>query len=75
MLAHFAVESVRDFFRVTFPIQKTSDRLRDDRVHLEAAVTGVPRGGVGIDTARRGYPRLLARKPRSVEAIRSWRSS
>ena len=43
MLAHFAVESVRDFFRVTFPIQKTSDRLRDDRVHLEAAVTFLSR--------------------------------
>jgi uncharacterized protein YyaL (SSP411 family) len=39
ILAHFARESVRDFFRVTFPAQKTSDRLRDDRVHLEAAVT------------------------------------
>ena len=43
VLAHFAVESVRDFFRVAFPIQKTSDRLRDDRVHLEAAVTFIAR--------------------------------
>jgi hypothetical protein len=43
MLAHFAVESVRDFLRVTFPIQKTSDRLRDDHVHLEAAVTFITR--------------------------------
>jgi hypothetical protein len=43
MLAHFAVESVRDFFRVTFPIQKTSDRLRDDQVHLEAAVAFITR--------------------------------
>jgi hypothetical protein len=43
MLAHFAVESVRDFFRVTFPIQKTSDRLTDDQVHLEAAVTFIMR--------------------------------
>ena len=56
MLAHFAVESVRDFFRVTFPIQKTSDRLRDDRVHLEAAVTFIERsieqaGGRGSSKA------------------------
>jgi uncharacterized protein YyaL (SSP411 family) len=56
MLAHFAVESVRDFFRVTFPIQKTSDRLMDDRVHLEAAVTFIERsieqaGGRGSSKA------------------------
>jgi hypothetical protein len=38
MLAHFAIESMRDFFRVTFPIQKTSKRLMDDDVHLDAAV-------------------------------------
>ena len=37
------VESVRDFFRVKFPVQKTSDRLRDDRIHLEAAVTFITR--------------------------------
>ena len=43
ILAHFARESVRDFFRVTFPAQKTSDRLRDDRIHLEAAVTFILR--------------------------------
>lgn len=43
MLAHFAVESVRDFLRVTFPIQKTSTRLRDDQVHLEAAVAFILR--------------------------------
>ena len=43
MLAHFAVESVRDFFRVTFPIQKTSDRPTDDQVHVEAAVTFIMR--------------------------------
>ncbi len=43
MLAHFAVESVRDFFRVTFPTQKTSDRLTDDKVHLDAAVTFITR--------------------------------
>jgi hypothetical protein len=43
MLAHFAMESVRDFFRVTFPIQKTVDRLRHDRVHLEAAVSFITR--------------------------------
>jgi hypothetical protein len=56
MLAHFAVESVRDFFRVTFPVQKTSDRLSDDRVHLEAAVTFIERsieqaGGRGSSKA------------------------
>ena len=28
----------------------------DERARAGAAVTGVPRGGVGIDTARRGYP-------------------
>ena len=43
MLAHFAVESVRDFFRVTLPIQKTSNRLKDDQIHLEAAVTFILR--------------------------------
>jgi hypothetical protein len=43
MLPHFAVESVRDFFRVTFPAQKKSDRLRDDQVHLEAAVAFILR--------------------------------
>ena len=43
MLAHFAAESVRDFFRVTLPIQKTSDRPTDDQVHLEAAVTFIAR--------------------------------
>lgn len=41
--AHFAVESVRDFLRMTFPVQKTSNRLRDDRAHLEAAVTFILR--------------------------------
>jgi hypothetical protein len=40
-LAHFAAESVRDFFRATFPSQ--TDRLKDDRVHLEAAVTFITR--------------------------------
>ena len=43
ILAHFARESVRDFFRVTFPAQKKSDRLRDDQVHLEAAVAFILR--------------------------------
>lgn len=43
MLVHFAVESVCDFFRVAFPIQKKSDRLTDDRVHLEAAVAFITR--------------------------------
>jgi hypothetical protein len=43
MLAHFAFESVRDFFRVTFPIQKTSGRLMNDRVHLEAALMFIAR--------------------------------
>jgi hypothetical protein len=42
-LAYFARESVRDYFRVTFAAQKTSDRLRGDRVHLEAAVTFIVR--------------------------------
>src|SRR5262245_52805677 len=41
-LAHFAVESVRDFLRVKFPVQKTFDSL-DDRPHLEAAVTFITR--------------------------------
>lgn len=43
VLAHFAVESVRDFFRVTFSNEKPSDRLTDDRVHLDAAVTFIMR--------------------------------
>lgn len=43
MLAHFAVESVRDFFRVTFPVHKTSDRLTNDQAHLEAATTFITR--------------------------------
>jgi hypothetical protein len=43
MLAHFAAESVRDFFRITFPIQKVSDRQTDDQVRLEAAVTFITR--------------------------------
>jgi hypothetical protein len=43
ILAHFARESVRDFLRATFPAQQTSDRLSDDRVHLEAAVTFILR--------------------------------
>ena len=43
MLSHFAVESVRDFFRATLPIQKTSNRLKDDQIHLEAAVTFILR--------------------------------
>ncbi len=42
-LTHFAAESVRDFLRVTFPIQKTSNRLRDDPIHLDAAVTFILR--------------------------------
>jgi hypothetical protein len=43
MLAHFAIESVRDFLCVTLPIQKTSGRLRADQVHLEAAVSFIMR--------------------------------
>jgi hypothetical protein len=57
MLSHFAVESVRDFFRVTFPIQKALDRLRDDQVHLEAAVTFMMRSierGKGCGSSK-GY--------------------
>jgi hypothetical protein len=43
MLTHFAAESVRDFIRIKFPGQKTSERLTDDRRHLEAAVTFITR--------------------------------
>ena len=43
-LTHFAIESVRDFLSVTFPIEKTLDRPRDNRVHLEAAVTFIRAG-------------------------------
>lgn len=43
MLTHFAIESVRDFLSATFPTPKTLDRPRDDRVHLEAAVTFITR--------------------------------
>src|SRR5262245_13466823 len=42
-LAHFAIESVRDFFHFTFLNQKTLDGLRDDRIRLEAAVTFITR--------------------------------
>ena len=42
-LTHFAVESFRDFSRVRFPVQRTSDRVGDDRIHLEAAVTFITR--------------------------------
>jgi len=43
ILTHFAAESVRDFFRSEVPVRKTSDRQRDDQVHLEAAVTFITR--------------------------------
>jgi hypothetical protein len=43
MLTHFAAESVRDFCRIKFPIQKASERLTDDRRHLEAAVAFITR--------------------------------
>lgn len=43
MLTHFAAESVRDFFRIKFPIQKTPESLTDDRRHLEAAVVFITR--------------------------------
>ncbi|MDA9493653.1 prenyltransferase/squalene oxidase repeat-containing protein [Bradyrhizobium sp. CCBAU 11361] len=43
MLTHFAAESVRDFFRIKFPGQKTSERRTDDRRNLEAAVTFITR--------------------------------
>jgi uncharacterized protein YyaL (SSP411 family) len=42
-LTHFAAESVRDFVRVTLPIQETSNQPRDDHIHLEAAVTFILR--------------------------------
>jgi uncharacterized protein YyaL (SSP411 family) len=42
-LTHFAAESVRDFVRVTFPKPKTPNRLRDDHIHLEAAITFILR--------------------------------
>src|SRR5262245_33654225 len=42
-LAHFAIESVRDFFGVTFPTPRTLVQRRDDQVRLEAAVTFITR--------------------------------
>lgn len=42
-LTHFAAESVRDFVRVTLATQKTSNRRRDDHIHLEAALTFILR--------------------------------
>jgi hypothetical protein len=57
MLTHFAAESVRDFFRIKFPGQKTSERLTDDRRHLEAAVAFITRSieqGKGC-TSSKGY--------------------
>jgi hypothetical protein len=38
MLAHFVLESVRDFFGVTVPIRRVSERVKEDEVHLQAAV-------------------------------------
>lgn len=57
MLAHFALESVRDFFRVAFPIQKTSERVREDEVHLQAAVGWLVRSTVacGGRASSKGY--------------------
>jgi hypothetical protein len=57
MLAHFALESVRDFFRVAFPIQKTSERVREDEVHLQAAVDWLVRSTVacGGRASSKGY--------------------
>lgn len=43
MLAHFAVESVRDFLRAKFPSQRAFDRSTDDNVRLDAAVTFILR--------------------------------
>jgi uncharacterized protein YyaL (SSP411 family) len=43
MLVHFAVESVRDFFRDTFPNQRAPHARLDDQVHLEAATTYIER--------------------------------
>jgi hypothetical protein len=43
MLTHFAAESVRDFFRIKFPIQKMPEPPTDDRRHLEAAVAFITR--------------------------------
>ena len=37
MLVHFALESVRDFFRVNLPIQRTREQVPDE-THFEAAV-------------------------------------
>jgi hypothetical protein len=37
VLALFAIASVGDFFRVTFPVQKAMDRLNSDRAGLETA--------------------------------------
>ncbi len=43
MLAHFAVESVRDFARSAFGSRNSPSRPMDDRVHLNAAVTFITR--------------------------------
>jgi hypothetical protein len=42
-LTFFVTESVRDLFRVTFPTEKMADRQKDDRVHLNAALTFIMR--------------------------------
>jgi hypothetical protein len=57
MLAHFALECVRDFFRVTFPIQKTSERMREDEVHLQAAVDWLVRSTAACEgrASSKGY--------------------
>ncbi|WP_024516062.1 hypothetical protein [Bradyrhizobium sp. Tv2a-2] len=57
MLTHFAAESVRDFLRIRFPGHKTSERLTDDRCHLEAAVAFITRSieqGTGCASSK-GY--------------------
>ena len=39
MLAHFAIESVRDFMRVAFSAQLAPNQPEDDKAHLGAAIT------------------------------------
>jgi hypothetical protein len=43
MFTHFAAESVKDFCRDALPVGRTSDRLKADRVHLDAAVAFICR--------------------------------
>jgi uncharacterized protein YyaL (SSP411 family) len=38
MTVHFVIQSTLDFLHTAVPVRKTSDQVRDDEVHLQAAI-------------------------------------